>query len=460
MILRPKFRLKLFFTCFGFCFLISFAHSQSKLDNKITVLCKNTSLINAIKSISKEGDINFTFDPSIIPNKTIFKSYQEKSVRFILNDILSGLEISFVELSGQVILYRSDEGFGFLPKKVSEPIEDSVVVEEVPKKKASPQPPEKKSQQMPDTIVINHYDTIIEVRHDTVVLIQKDTIIIEILKIDTIVLLDTSTIYDRIYNPIDQNKYKPWFSTVLLYSFQPIINYSITDTDNQLFAENLSERINISKVQGNSILAKVNAQFSRFSVQTGLGIHQLTQNFEHINESFDGYFRNDTIETYYTLQNTDTNWIYVTEENWVETSEIIRNNSMVNSYSLLIPLHFGYNARIKKFNFELSAGIITEIPLQQEISVFFDTTGLDFGVENEINNLNLKTQLPSFSYSVSLSINYLLNKNLCLVVRPYYYSNINSFYSKGQPLQQKNSCASVFIGLKYFFMNNNKNRRN
>jgi hypothetical protein len=246
----------------------------------------------------------------------------------------------------------------------------------------------------------------------------------------------------------------------LSYSYQPVINYTITESDNQLFSENLNERISISGVQGYSVLAKVNAQFSRFSVQTGLGINQLTQHFEHINETFDGYNVNDTIETYYTVQNTDTNWIYVTEERWIETSEIIKNVTRIKSHSLQIPLMLGYNARVKNISFELSAGLYTEIPLQQEISVYFDTTDFPLSEENNLNNLQLKMQSPVFSYSAALSINYLLNKNLCLIVRPYYFANITSFYRKGEPLQQKNSYASIYVGLRYYFMKNPKNRRN
>ena len=203
-----------------------------------------------------------------------------------------------------------------------------------------------------------------------------------------------------------------------------------------------------------------NAQFSRFSLKTGLGLNQLTQHFEHINESFGGYYINDTIETYYTVQDTDTNWIYVTEEKWIETSEIIRNITKVKSQSLQIPLILGYNARVKNFNFELSGGLHVGIPLHREISVYFDTTNFALNEENNINNLTLKTRSVVFSYSVSLSINYLLNKNLCFVVRPYYFSNITSAYKKGEPLQQKNSYLSIYFGLKYYFKPIQKNKKN
>jgi hypothetical protein len=251
-----------------------------------------------------------------------------------------------------------------------------------------------------------------------------------------------------------------WLSSELLYSFQPNVNYKITDADNQLFSESLSERISISKIQGYSFMATVNVQFSKFSLQTGLGINQMVQEFEHINESLGGYNFNDTIETYYTIQDTDTNWIYVTEEKWIETSEIIRNVTQVKSQSLQIPLILGYNARVKNFNFELSGGLHVGIPLQREISVYFDTTNFALNEENNINNLKLKTRSPSFSYSVSFSVNYLLNKNLCIVVRPYYFANITSIYQKGEPLQQKNNYLSVYFGLKYYFNPIQKNKRN
>ena len=458
MISRHKISVKLILTFFCLFLMVGFVHSQSNLEKKINVQFKNTSLVRAIKIISELSEVNFTYNPSIIPDKPLNKSFQDKSIKYILNDILSGLEISFVEISGQIILYRSDEEFGFIPKRVIELQLDSITAEEKLSGETPLYPGKMTVTPEPDTIVLHHYHTAYV--RDTVVQIQKDTLIVETLRVDTIIKPDTVTIFDQIYSGQVKISKRPWLSAELLYSYQPVINYKITDSDNQLFSETLSERINISKVQGYSAMALLNVQFSHLSVQTGLGINQLTQHFEHINESFGGYNINDTIETYYTIQDADTNWIYVTEERWIETSEIIKNTSYVKSHSLQIPLILGYSTRIKNFSFELCAGFHTEIPLQREISVYFDTTNFSLSEENNINNLQLKTRNVSFSYSASLSINYLVNKNLCFVVRPYYYANITSLYRKGEPLQQKNSCLSIYFGLKYYFKTDPKNRRN
>jgi hypothetical protein len=460
MISKQKILLKLILTCISLFFFAEFVHPQSNLEKKIDVQFENTNLVSAIKIVSTLSEVNFTYNPSIIPGKTITGSFQDQSIKYILADILSGLEISFVELSGQIILYRPDEGFGFLPKRIAELSQDTLPAKELPQIKIPVFPPKKTETETADTIFIHHYDTVYFVKHDTIVRIQKDTLVVEIIKTDTIILQDTATVFDKIYLNQAKKNHDAWFSAELSFSYQPNINYTITDDDNQLFSESLSERIKISKVQGYSIMAQLNAQFSRFSVQTGLGINQLTQHFEHINESFGGYNVNDTIETYYTLQNTDTNWVYVTEERWIETSEIIKNTTKVNSQSLHIPLILGYSIRVKNFSFELGAGFHTEIPLQREISVYFDTTNFSMSEEYDINNLRLKIRSLSFSYSASLSINYLLNKNLCFVIRPYYYANITSFYRKGEPLQQKNSYLSIYLGLRYYFRTNYKNRRN
>ena len=460
MIFRQKISLKLLLTCISLFFFAGFAHSQSNLERKIDVQFENTSLVNAIKTVSTLSEVNFTYDPSIIPGKTINRSFHDQSVKYILTDILSGLEISFVELSGQIILYRSDEGLGFLPGKIIELSPEEPPAEEPLHIKTTVLPPKKTVAPIADTIFIHHYDTVYLIRHDTIIQIQTDTLVVETIKVDTVILQDTATIFDKIYLNQVKGNHKAWFSSELLFSYQPDINYTITDDDNQLFSESLSERITISKVQGYSIMANMNAQFSRFSIQTGLGINQLSQHFEHINESFGGFTKNDTIETYYTIQNTDTNWIYVTEEKYIETSELIKNVSKVNSQSLVIPLMLGYSARVKNISFELCGGFYAEIPLQREISVYFDTTNFAMSEEYNIDNLRLKTRNLSFSYSASLSINYLLDKDLCFVVRPYYYANITSLYRKGEAIQQKNNYAGIYVGLRYYFMRNDKNKRN
>ncbi|MBN1116191.1 MAG: outer membrane beta-barrel protein [Bacteroidales bacterium] len=465
MISKIKHSYKSIFTFLGLICLLYSSYCQTSLEKEISIQFENISLIASIKKISEISAINFSYNPSIIPKKTINKSFKNQSVKYILSNILSGLNISFVELSGQVILFQSDKEVSYMPMKLPQPIAGNNPVSKNSTKKSVPiVAQEKKEKPTPDpepkpvpndTVFVNHYDTVFLTRFDTVIQIRKDTVFIEKTIVDTLILFDSTTIFDKIYSKMPNEK-KTWFSAGLLYSYQPIINYKITDSDNRLFSESLSERLSISGVRAYSVSANFNLHYNQLLVQSGIEFSQLSQQFDHINETINAYNRNDTIETYYTVQNSDTNWIYVTEPNWIETSEIIRNTAKVNVSFIQIPLMLGYNARYKNFSFELSAGVKFQVPLQNKVSVYFDTTNFNYSETNSINNLELKTRNPSYSYSVALSVNYLLNKNLCFVVRPYYCGNISSIYANREAIEQKNNYGSIAIGMRYYFFKNSR----
>lgn len=438
-------------------FLSTNIYTQSLLQKKISVEVENTSIVNAIKQIGEVSEINFTYNPSILPNKLISASYSNKSINYILYTILDQYNIGFDELSGQIILYRVLKKIG---NKIGKVQSDKNLLET-----GSSINLEKRvyegtfidtnnfSEDYIDTVFVNVYDTVFLT--DTVTLVKTETVV----QIDTVMLIrpDNSTIFDDIYNSPPNFKSKPWISIDLLGSYQFSVSENITTNEALQYNNEISGHISASNTKGYSFLAKVNFQFSNFSIQTGLGYNSIFQDFEFIDRVKGGYFEKYIADSIYTVNNTqDTTWQYFEKERWIETMEIFKTNSSINHNYLQLPLLLGYSINYKKFTFDINAGVFAELPLNRNQYVFFDTVNTD---RLNVDTLVLTTQKPGFSMFVSLSASYLIAKNLSLVVQPYYYMNLQSVYSNKYAFNQRYSYPSLYIGVRYYFNKGKANKK-
>ncbi|MEI7490654.1 MAG: TonB-dependent receptor [Bacteroidota bacterium] len=87
-----------------FIFLVSGLNAQI-LDKPISIHIKNKPLPEALKAISVEGNINFSYNPQSIPSgKTVSINCRKKPLKEVLDAILKPAGITFFELEDQVVL--------------------------------------------------------------------------------------------------------------------------------------------------------------------------------------------------------------------------------------------------------------------------------------------------------------------------------------------------------------------
>jgi len=101
-------KVAIFFFIYLFSSVILLA--QTDLNKKISLDLDNTSLEKALKKISTEYGVLFSYNPKKISVHTIIsKSYSDKAIYDVLNDLLSEIDAEYKVIEGQVVLKKSRE---------------------------------------------------------------------------------------------------------------------------------------------------------------------------------------------------------------------------------------------------------------------------------------------------------------------------------------------------------------
>ena len=104
-ILKPKQMLILGFLILQAFLFLSFQVYSQDLDRTISLHIKNKPLPDALRIISEEGHINFSYNPQNIPaDRLISIKCHKKPIREILDIILKPAGISYFELESQIVL--------------------------------------------------------------------------------------------------------------------------------------------------------------------------------------------------------------------------------------------------------------------------------------------------------------------------------------------------------------------
>ncbi|MCX6282307.1 MAG: TonB-dependent receptor [Bacteroidetes bacterium] len=85
--------------------LAEFSLNAQILDKPISINIKNKPLQEALKTITEEGKVNFSYNPQNIPSdKTVSINCYNKPLKEVLDDILKPYGITFFELENQIVL--------------------------------------------------------------------------------------------------------------------------------------------------------------------------------------------------------------------------------------------------------------------------------------------------------------------------------------------------------------------
>src|SRR6056297_363757 len=93
-----RINIKTFFLILLMLQAVKFTYSQDKsiLDKKISLNIENKTLTEAIEIVSQKSNIYFSYNNQQIPEKTISFQADDKTIRYILNDLLKDTEVGFL----------------------------------------------------------------------------------------------------------------------------------------------------------------------------------------------------------------------------------------------------------------------------------------------------------------------------------------------------------------------------
>ncbi len=163
----------------------------------------------------------------------------------------------------------------------------------------------------------------------------------------------------------------------------------------------------VEKAEGSffpNLSSTIKAGFTRqgWSIQTGIGISKFSQPFKHsYTISYGNYYRQDTLDIYYTIILADTNWIYVLDSTWIPLEKQDFNTNVLNRYTYVdFPVLIGYQHQVAS---DMRVFVNTGVNFAFPIAISGKTISPEtIGTPVNIDNFKLASPLVSFSFGAGI----------------------------------------------------------
>lgn len=339
-----KSRIPVFFISFIFCSLfragIGYAQHQPYLDKKISISFSGSTLASALNSIAAKSGVKFSYNPELIQSgRRVYMKFSNLPLREVLKQLLNDPGLAYREIGNQIVIYRGDPSqFPLQPNQ------------QIIQNKPQILPSTKKN---PDTVFLYQLDTLIINQIDTVFRSITITRFDTLRLIDTVFVPTSSGIPDAV-KPSNSNdsallvklKFKErngFFIGFNLDGMTGSAKYSAISGQNQDYYL-LSKQTNTGSTGLFSIGILAGYDYKKLGIRSGLGYTVLGDKFSYdYSVVSGGFYRKDTLEEYYTVIDTDTNWIYITDSTWIPKEQQDFKSRSRNSYHYIdIPLSFKF----------------------------------------------------------------------------------------------------------------------
>lgn len=422
---RKCFFINSFLLAFIFSAAIKTGAQTSVLNRNISITAVNQPLYEVLSKIGRQSGIKFSYNPDdVAARRLITITAASEPLNKILRQILDNPSLSFREMGNQVIIYKQ----GTIPSALTETTPSG---QEPPRIKAeSPKPLTNQSSRTGSPDTLKQKPSIV---HDTVIIKKTDTLV----KKETILVRDTVHKTDTVFieKPAPLRKESPALKKNNNHS-----PYSIEISYTQYFGKatykdtgesepSLIDKIRNSEsasLQNFSVGPILNYDVKKMGFSGGILYSQSGEKFDYeYLEQWGGFYRHDTVETYYSISGIDTSWFYVTDSTWInaETKKFTFSNS--NSFRYLeIPLSARYYLITnRKFSFYIRGGLATGILLGSNAIVLNSENGQPVRVsEGDLKPLIL-------SWTAGAGIYFRINESLYITAEALYRRQFTPLFS-------------------------------
>ncbi len=412
---------------------------QVNLQKKISGSFNNVSLDYALRKIASQANVKFSYNPELIQSsRRVTFHYSRQTLQEVLKQIINDPSVSYREMGNQIVLFRPDDAVAKTETtKIISP--DKVVL------------PTKKN---PDTVYVYRSDTLTYLRRDTVY--KTNTV----LRTDTLRLVDTVFIEkhktqeagQNLKNPFENNSLKRqkffenngFFTGIYFGTLPGQIKFE--KTDNPEYYSLMKQAVS-SGSRNYTLGVFAGYDYYKVGIYTGLGFLRSNEHFEYsfIKET-GGFYKTDTVETYYTLLNSDTTWYYLTDSSWIqkETNQFDYKNQ--NTYTYLdIPLNLKFRFyQSGSFSLYALAGMNAQILLNSN-ALYIDPKGSHEA--SWIDKGSLSTVLLSWNAGLGTSIR--LGNSMGILAETTYRQQLTNQYTE-LPVKKT---VSMFTAKAGVFMN-------
>jgi len=433
-----KLSLSISILLFLFLFPVSNLYAQATVLNRsITITAINQPVYEVLGRIGRQSGIKFSYNPDDISARRIITIRADKEpLNKVLQQIIDNPALAFREMGNQVIIYKPSS----LPVTQTETKPNAV------DKSDSPKPPASQAAKpvKPDTI-----KQVSKQHHDTVYMPKTDTII----KLDTLILHDTIHRSDTVYiekqvparNDLNgktkPRKHSPYSLELSYAQYFGKALLIADDAENELLK--MAKTSESASLQNLTTGVSFNYDMKKTGFSSGLFYSRFGEFFDHeYLQQIGGYYRYDTVETYYTVTGPDTSWYYITDSTWLNLDYKKYTYSNTNAFRYLeIPLSARYfPVRNNKWSWYIRGGIVAGVYLGSKAMIIDPETRQAVWADKD----NIRPL--AFSFTAGTGVIIKVSGNLELTAEATYRRQITQLYT-GYPLEKKYHLPGIKAGL-------------
>lgn len=421
---------------FSFPLLNLYAQS-SVLNRSITITAINQPVYEVLGRIGRQSGIKFSYNPDDISARRIITIRADKEpLSKVLQQIINNPALAFREMGNQVIIFK--------PSSV--PVTQTETPPIAGNKADSPKPLVNQAAKpvKPDTI-----KQVSKQHHDTVYIAKTDTII----KLDTLILRDTIHRFDTVFiqkqvparNDLNGKtklrKHSP-YSLELSYT-QYFGKAALAAEDGQDDLLNKAKISESASLQNLTAGVSFNYDMKKAGYSSGLSYSRFGEFFDHeYLQQIGGYYRYDTVETYYTVTGPDTSWYYITDSTWLNLDYKKYTYSNMNAIRYLeIPLSARYfPVKNNKWSWYIRGGVVAGVYLGSKAMIIDPEAKQAVWADRDI------IRPLVFSWTAGTGIIIKINGNLEFTAEATYRRQITKLYS-GYALEKKYQLPGIKAGL-------------
>ncbi|HKK10587.1 MAG TPA: hypothetical protein VJ939_07095, partial [Bacteroidales bacterium] len=295
-----------------------------------------------LQDIEEQTGFYFSFSPDDFKDRFLKVRFIDRSLSYILEQIFED-QFAYLKNGSEIIVFKN---------RTPEEGDTSEIADE-----ASPDPvAEEENIQAPREII----------RIDTVYKVLRDTLFLK----DTVYITDTVLVRDTIYKQkvvknahrnnisfrntlIDDNR--PAFYLDAYYA--PVIGSTVYGGSNEelssVYSGAFEDRVSYAAGLNGGVVK------NGFIAETGLAIRMVRNKLNYtFNKPDESFYEVDTLDSYYTVADSDTSWFFVTDSSLQVIPGYNEFYQNTNVYTFLdIPFNLGYQLNINRFDLEFRAGI-------------------------------------------------------------------------------------------------------
>lgn len=392
---------------------------------KITLVYDQISVIDLLKEIEEQSACTFFYSPDDFEGRKLKVEFYDRTIEYILNEIFED-EFSFKRNENEFVIFRNQQ-YSDKSDETTETVKGDTLDTDRPE---------------------------VRVRVDTVFQVRIDTII----QMDTVYVRDTLIVRDTVFrNKMVRNAHKKEtsFENTLIREGQttqfylnlfagPVFSDLVYEGDTPL-VDTYSDAFS----RGFSFAAGAEAGLSKghFIAETGVALRRVTENLEYTFEKPpETFYVTDTLDAYYTVENQDTTWYYVTDSSQQSTPGYEEKFNNLNTYLFMdIPVYLGFRFGIRNTMIELKAGIATSVLLRKSGNYISD--------EEDAPVKNLDELQSNIAYSGLFEAGgvYYFGKRLGMFGKINLRIPIKDAFHESYPLERKNNEVAIKAGLRFSF---------